>query len=55
MSFAYSGKDAGLGDPEEVGPSEKEFTSKAADIALGRNKLKIDKPVPTGNVGRAKR
>ncbi len=55
MSFAYSGKDAGLGDAEEAGPSEKEFTSKAADIALGRNKPKIDKEVPTGNVGRAKR
>jgi hypothetical protein len=35
--------------------SEKEFTDKAADIALGRNKPKLDKSVPTGNVGRAKR
>ncbi len=34
---------------------EKDFAKKAADIALGRNKSKIDKPVPTGNVGRAKR
>lgn len=35
--------------------SEKEFTDKAADIALGRNKPKLDKSVPTGNVGREKR
>jgi hypothetical protein len=35
--------------------SEKEFTDKAADIALGRNKPKLNKDVPTGSVGRAKR
>lgn len=35
-------------------PTEKEFTDKAADIALGRNKPKFDKPA-SGNVGRAKR
>jgi hypothetical protein len=45
---------AGPGRGKRV-PSEKEFVDKAADIALGRNKPKIDKEVPTGNVGRAKR
>ncbi len=40
---------------EKRQPSEKDFTNKAADIALGRNKPKIDRNVPTGNVGRAKR
>lgn len=36
-------------------PSEKEFTKKAADIALGRTSGALDKEKPTGNVGRAKR
>lgn len=40
-----------LGAPQ---PTEKDFTKTAADIALGRSKRKIDKPV-TGNVGREKR
>jgi hypothetical protein len=43
-----------LGREKRV-PSEQEFIDKAAEIALGRNKPKIDKDVPTGNVGRAKR
>jgi hypothetical protein len=37
-------------------PTEKEFTKKAADIALGRTKSKLDtKPTVSGDVGRAKR
>lgn len=48
-------------DESEVGrkkraPSEKEFAKKAADIALGRDKPKINKTTSTmGNVGREKR
>lgn len=40
---------------EKRQPNEKEFANKAADIALGRNKPKLNKDVPTGSVGRAKR
>ena len=59
--------DKGQGKPKDVEqpsqdlgrekrqPNEKEFANKAADIALGRNKPKLDKSVPTGSVGRAKR
>ena len=46
--------------PDELGQStqgidDEEFVDKAADIALGKNRPKFDKPVPTGNAGRAKR
>lgn len=37
-----------------VQSTEKDFTKKAADIALGRSKRKLEKPA-TGNVGREKR
>lgn len=56
--------DKGQGKPKDVEqpsfdldtpkPTEKDFNKTAADIALGRSKRKIEKPV-TGNVGRAKR
>lgn len=57
--------DKGQGKPKDVEqPSfdlgtpavstEKDFTKKAADIALGRSKRKIEKPA-VGNVGREKR
>lgn len=57
--------DKGQGKPKDVDQptfdldtpavsTEKDFTKKAADIALGRSKRKIEKPV-VGNVGREKR
>lgn len=45
----------GEGPGREKRVSDKAFSKAAGDIALGRNKPKIDKPEPTGNVGRAKR
>jgi hypothetical protein len=46
--------------PDELGQStqgidDKEFIRKAADIASGRNRPKIDKTASLGNAGRAKR
>jgi hypothetical protein len=57
MSFAYHGKDAGLGDEEPAGPSEKEFTKGAEKIAQGRSPIDEPegKPTQTGDVGRKKR
>ena len=56
MSFAYHGKDAGLGDEESSGTSEKDFTKKAKSIALGLKDLEEpDKKKATGDVGRKKR
>lgn len=37
------------------GMDDEEFADKAADIALSKNKFKIDKSAPAGNAGRAKR
>lgn len=47
------GSSDGIGREKRT-PSEKEFKKAAADIALGRNKPKLEKP-NVGNVGREKR